>query len=244
MTDASNGAGIPSLPVYVHAEDGRFLVSGHTTSSGDYLTDTGLPSGRYLVRAANQAHASPGGVAYVSQLYRDRPALGNWDPALGTPVTVTSGATTSGVDFVLERGGTLAGQVTEKLGGAAISGMEIDVLSESGETVASTWSDGGGLYSGLSDGLPSGRYFARTGELVPVLGSGERWVEQVFDGLPCVACRPEREATPILVSAGTTTPGIDFALEGGGSLAGTVTSAVDHSGIQGFVSGYTPAARS
>jgi len=240
VTDASNGAGIPALPVYVHAEDGRFLVSGYTTSSGDYLTDTGLPSGRYLVRAANQENASPGGVAYVSQLYRDRPALGNWDLALGTPVTVTSGATTSGIDFVLERGGTLAGQVTKKLGGAAISGMQIDVLSESGETVASAESDGGGLYSGLSDGLPSGRYFARTGELVPEWGSRERYVEQVFEGLPCVACRPERVGTPILVGAGTATPGIDFALEDGGTLAGTVTSAVDHLGIQGFVSVHTP----
>ena len=65
-----------------------------TNASGTYLT-TGLPAGTYYVRTLNSA-------SFFDELYNNLPCTtGICTVTTGTPVVVTVGATTSGVNFAL-----------------------------------------------------------------------------------------------------------------------------------------------
>ena len=80
---------------------GAYVTSGSTNGAGQYLSNAGLPAGDYYARTFNDS-------GFVDELYDDIPCPGGCTVTTGTPITVSSGATTSGVDFGLAQGGRSA----------------------------------------------------------------------------------------------------------------------------------------
>lgn len=181
-----------------------------TDGDGEYAL-SGLPSGPYKIRfAPGYGEISPGEYGlfnYVTQYYDGKATLQEADP-----VTVTAGATTTGIDAELEVGGTLSGQVTDAAGTDPIQNAEVCayLAGEVGVTDCDS-SDEDGEYSisGLATGSYEVAFFGDQGH-----------ARQYYDGKATLAA-----ADPVPVTQGATTPGIDAELLELGRIAGKVTAA-------------------
>ena len=131
----------------------------------------------------------------------------------GTGINVTASGTLSGIDFNLQAGGRIAGTVTAA-GGAPVAGLAVAAFNSSGALVGFGTTNVGGAY--ITSGLPSGTYYVR-------FNNSLGYVNEVYPDLPCIGCDPQNIGSPIAVTAGSTVSGIDFVLEPGGRVAGTVT---------------------
>ena len=173
-------------------------------------TTAALPTATYFVRTYNT-------IGYVDQLYSGIICPGgSCTVTAGTPITVTAGATRTGIDFTLAPGGTITGTVTAASGGAPLSNVSVGVYNNAGTWLATAYTNASGQYT--LRGLPSGTYYLRT-------NYNFGYLSQVYSGINCgTSCPAVTTGTAVTVTAGVTTPGIDFALAATGVIAGTVAS--------------------
>ena len=214
VTDAATAAPIANVNVQIANSSGAIVTSGFTDTAGQYLSAAGLTSGNYYVLTQNSQ-------GYINEVYNNIACL-NCNPTSGTPVSVTAGATTSGISFSLNTGGRIAGTITDSATSAPLAGVSVQIVNSSGMGVASGFTDGSGSYVS-AEGLPSGTYFART---FNSLG----YVDEIYNNITCLTCNTT-SGTPITVTTGATTSGINFALGAGGRISGTVTDAATTAGI-------------
>lgn len=215
---------IPFSGLNIHDADGQYVSWAYTDSSGNYTSYAGLPTGTYFVRTQNND-------GYLNELYDDLPCIGNCTVTDGTPVSVTLGATTSGIDFEMLKGGAIAGTVTEEGPPTPLDSGYIRIVDAAGVYLASAYPDSLGDYE-TSLGLATGTYYAAT-------SSFEGYLDELYDDLPCHGGCTFTDGTPISVTAGATTSSIDFGLEQGGLIAGTVTEDGSGSGLDtGYVAIY------
>ena len=145
----------------------------------------------------------------------------------GTPIHVTAGTAKGGIDFALDKGGRIAGKVTD-----------------ASTTTGLAYTAGGHLHRGRAGPSPTRTRTASatTRQHGPPRGSlsrpehwysSPRYINEVHDDKPCLGylVLPSRRAQPISVSLGATTSGIDFALDKGGQIAGKVTDASTTAGV-------------
>lgn len=207
VVDQASGVALANVLVTIYDASGAWVAQGQTIASGEYRTEIGLETGTYFAVAAAP---SP----LVSELYQDLSCFdGRCDPTSGTVIAVAEGATTSGVDFGLPRGGSITGLVTDETTGAGVE-ADIRVFDAPGRQAAWSHADATGRYEVV--GLPAGSYFVRADPVRPYLA-------EVFDGVPCYGggCDPTT-GTPVPVALGATTAGIDLAVPRGGFVSGTV----------------------
>ncbi len=179
--------------------DGRYLF-------GDL--QTGLAY--YVVAEAN---------GLVRELYQDVPCpfSTTCNPAEdGTAIEWSSGLVFD-VDLALAPAGALSGAVTDAGTGDPLSAF-LDLYSNAGTFLDSVATGPDGSYE-LAD-LPAGTYY------LSAEAADHR--SEVYDDVPCEGSCNVTAGTPLLVSAGHTLSGIDFALDEPGAISGTVT--VDPSG--------------
>src|SRR5204862_145972 len=155
--------------------------------------------GHYYIRAVTNRFVTN----LLDEIYDNRPCFAaldvdECDPLTRTPVTVTLGGTVSGVDILLDAGGTIAGTVTFP-----------DGLSRA--------MPAGTYYVRAEDPFTlDGRSGFPTGFLIPKL----------YDNLVCVTVRcAVTSGTPVKVVAAQATTGIDFALENGAEINGRIFGA-------------------
>ena len=207
---------VPVAGVTVHliSSNGTHLDNIDTDGSGNYSFQ-GLPAGNYFLFTYNQQ-------GLVDEVYNNINCFGGFcnAPAVGTPVAVTIGAVTSGVDFVLAAGGTITGTVTAAAGGLPIANANVAIFNASGTQVGGAWTDGAG---GFSLAVPAGTYYAQTVNV-------SNYANQLYAGIPCSGC-PVTSGTPIQVLLGQTTGNINFSLAAPGSITGTVTNAAGGAAI-------------
>ncbi len=208
VTDATTGLAITSGRVQLWNAAGSYVGSGGLNSSGMY-TVSGLASGTYF--AATDAYSND----YLDELYDDLPCGAGCLATSGTPIAVVVNATTSGIDFALDHAGALSGAVTETSTGGPLTGIGIEVWSSGGSFVASSSTDTSGIYT--VGGLATGAYFVTT--------TSSGYINQLYDGLPCEGGCDPTVGTPVATAVNSTTRHIDFALDRGAILAGTVTAA-------------------
>ena len=180
----------------------------HTDDNGDY-TISGLAAGSYRVQA------DAPGQGLVRQFYS---STDDWGLAL--PVDVTAGVDTPGIEFQLGDGGSIAGTVYDS-GGTPVTNADIwaDTYDCCGGGNGVRTDNNGDYVIG---GLAGGDY------RVGVRTHGQGYAGQFFD-----STTDWELATRVGVDVGTTTPSIDFYLEAGGSISGTVTSELDGAPIPG-----------
>ena len=186
--------------------------------TGNYLL-THLDGGNHFVSASNGE--------FRSEIYDDIACTaGNvCDPLLGDPVAVAFDATTSGIDFELDRLGVISGTVTSAGVGTAISSVTIFAASASWPLV-DAYTDNDGDYRLV--GLEPDTYTLYTESGV--------FVDEAFDDLPCEGGCDLTMADPVMIPAlGTHFSGIDFALEREAWIEGTVTDASSGDPIDGYV---------
>ena len=140
----SAGKGIPNVSVVAYGtewENNRRAVTG---LDGAY-TVTGLVSDTYSVcfSSASATDASPTG--YRDECYDNQPPYYPY----GTPVSVTPGQTSSGVDAALESAGAITGRVTDG-NGMPVAYVEVSIWSD--ETDVMTDSTGTYTVKGLATG--------------------------------------------------------------------------------------------
>ena len=203
VTDEATGNPLAGVTVNIYPTG----QSATTDSTGRWIV-TGLDTGTY-----NASTSSASG--YVNETYRDIACVNYCSPYYGTPIAVTDGAVTSGVNFALARPGSISGTVTDSVTGQGVEGTRVRLYSASSYEVVWTQTNANGSYS-LPE-LPPGSYFLRAED--------PSYLDQLYDGMPCEGGCVVTTGTPIVVAASTNTPGIDFALQPGGSISGTVTSA-------------------
>ncbi len=178
------------LPPVVAGADGAWFFEG-------------LETRNYKVRAY-----APG---LVAEVFPDAPCPMNCDVLpIGSPIAVTAGATTSGIDVALAAGGSVSGTVTD-LSLAPLAGVNVSLRESPGFRTAQALTDANGDWITV-EGLPAGTYFART---------GSEHQDELWDDLPCEPFCTMTSGTPIVVGAAPVT-GIDFALARLGAISGTI----------------------
>jgi IPT/TIG domain/Carboxypeptidase regulatory-like domain len=217
VTDAGgahHGLANVSVKAYTASIGGSgTTVTAVTAANGSY-TVTGLPAATdyevcFTATGATGGSSDPTG--YIAQCYNNQPTS-----STATPVTVTLGATTTGINAALAGGGAVSGTVTDA--GGAHHGLAnvtaVVTTSTFVRAVGSATTAANGSYT--VTGLPSATDYkvcfdgsAATGGSSDPTG----YVDQCYT------------PTPVTVTVGATTTGINAALAGGGAMSGTVTDA-------------------
>lgn len=219
LTRAVGGAPIPFEQVDVFDDRGFQVSSGFTNVVGEYLA-IGLSAGTYF--ATTETFDS-----YADELYDDLPCHPFCDPTTGTPIAVALGETTAGIDFALNRLGTISGTLTDAVSGDPIPFGFVQAFDATGEQVAAEFGFGAYQFTGLAAGTYT------------VVASGDLHLAELYDDLPCTGGPPDgcdpTTGTPIVVSLDAAVTGIDFALTPLGAISGAVTDAVSGDPVINFV---------
>jgi hypothetical protein len=126
-------------------------------------------------------------------------------------IGVVGGQTSPGTDVQLQPAGSISGRVTQADGVTPIAGAEVQTSPAGPGTFATAFTDANGDYT--VDGLAPGTY--------QVQALAANFATRLFDG-----ALDRATATLVPVTAGATTPGVNFALPAGaGSISGRVTRA-------------------
>jgi 5-hydroxyisourate hydrolase-like protein (transthyretin family) len=208
VTDTTS-APSPNVSVAVFDANGD-EVSNTTTGSDGTYTATDLPTGNYTVRFSPAS-----GQNFVTQYYNGKSGI-----ASATPVSVTTGATTPGINATLAVGGQISGSVTDGSSNAAVANVDVTVLGCTTGSNCSTTTALDGTYT--LKGLATGTYYLRFSA-----GNGN-YIDPVFSG----GATEASSASPISVTAGSTTA-FSQALPVGGKITGTATNGVTGTPAQG-----------
>jgi hypothetical protein len=151
--------------------------------------------------------------AWVDQLYGSGPCVAaDCSPLNGTPVRVTAGQTTSGINITLDVGASINGG-----GNATLLGVQsFDIFDGRGVRLPNRISFFGPGY--VAEGLPAGTYFL----LAHRAGDGSA-PDTLYPNIPCDGCAVT-SGTPVTVALGETKTGIDFGNPTFGGISGTVRS--------------------
>ncbi|MCC6130145.1 MAG: carboxypeptidase regulatory-like domain-containing protein [Acidobacteria bacterium] len=213
ITDSVTGAPVAGVVVFA----GWWDSAATTNATGDYLIE-GLQAGSYAVFTDNE-------LGYVDELFDDLPCQNGCYPSGGSLVAVTDGFVTTGVNFGLERFGSLSGSVTDSATSQPISGVSLQLYNQSGSYWASASSGSAGTYA--FSALPPGTYYLKT--------YSSRYFDQLYDGIPCEgsnACQVT-SGIPIAVSPGEARTGVNFSLQLGATIKGRVTAAATGQPVAG-----------
>jgi Carboxypeptidase regulatory-like domain len=184
--------------------DGEFSAS--TLQDGTYTTVDLLP-GTYEVK-----FTSDGGSNVEFQYYSGASTL-----AAATTVTVTAAATTPNINAVLTTGAAISGTVTDAATGADLDNIEVYAEDSQGNILASAGTNPDGTYS--LAGLATGSYYLEFEDVSSLSGGSSDLQTQYYGDRQVLA-----GSTPVSVTAGQVTSGINAALATGGAPSQATTT--------------------
>lgn len=204
VSEAASGGPLSGVHVCAYAEDEYASLYGtcvETEAYGDY-TITGLAGGEWAVEFATRSGP------LAPQFFKDAPSIEE-----ASPVSVTAGATVEGVNAAMAGGGQISGTVTDAAG-APLEGAEVCVSPASEEPTTRGCADTGAGGAYTVPALASGHY------LVAFHDFGKGYTSQYYSGVYWSV-----SATPVSVTAGANSAGVDAQLRAGGKVTGTVSDA-------------------
>ena len=213
VTDADLRTPLGSMVVAAYTPTGTLVSTATTDSLGRY--SVGVPAGSYRVLAYDEAGAFA-------------TSFGNDADSFETSPLVTVTGTLSGINFALQRAGTMSGTVIGRASGTPLAGITVAVYNiGSGTRRGFVQTDSRGVYS-LA--LPPGQY------KVAAYDDHGLFATRFFFEQPTFAT-----ATPVSIRAGIVTSGVNFNLDFAGHLSGTVTDVDTGVVLPGMtVSAYSP----
>ena len=212
VTDAGNSAPLASMTFNILNSSGNVVDFGTTDASGAYQSQTGLPTGTYFVKVLVND-------TYLGQIYNGVPCLELGCLATnGTPISVTNAVNTGGINFALQKGGQIAGKVTDA-SNSPVANVEVDIYDANGTGADFAVTDASGNYVTVQ-ALPAGTYYART------INSG--FIDQIYNGITCTGTCDVTTGSPITVTLGATTGNINFSLQTGGSISGKIVDGANN----------------
>lgn len=230
VTNAATGSPVASLRVCAYtAITDIYEGCAYTGSTGEYNIE-GLAAETYKVEF--DGYSTYEG-SYFTQWYS-----GKSEFATANPVVVTEGNTTTEINAAMvERGGKISGTVTDAGTGSPINGIEVCASNAAYsffyfyESCQKTNSSGqytltsleGASYR-VSFSSPY-KYNESTGESEL---EGPNYVSQFYNGKA-----HGEEGDLVAVSEGSTTSGINAALQAGATITGTVTDAMTGAPLRG-----------
>lgn len=216
VTSAETGAPIADAIVQASVCPHEFQPCQSATypvdANGAYTIE-GLTNAPHFFTAKH-----PGG-DYISQNW-DGQECQPCDPRTGTPIEGAPGQTRSGIDFELQRSGTITGKITDA-NGAPVAGVTVIVAKTfGGAIVASAVSRADGTYE-IETPIPSSESFL----LYTTDRAGYSGV--IYPSTSCAAgCDSTSTGTRLQVDAGTVRSGINFTVKPWGRIQGRVLDKV------------------
>ena len=213
VTDSQDGSPIPGADVTVYNLDGFPAAFALTDTSGRFEAK-GLGTGQYQVKVSTGRH--------VSEVYDDIPctSMEGCPVEQGDLVSVQRSQTTAGIDFSLDRLGTMAGRAVDETG-QPIQGLYVEVFLDPyfGNSVSQDFTDEQGNF--FINRLQPGSYVLLAG------GHSGRHIPELYEDLPCPRYSCDFAAgTRLEIEPNTALEGIDVQLQEGGSISGTVKDSI------------------
>lgn len=209
----SDGTGAPLAGISVSVNPVENGPGGwaQTDGDGNYVTN-GLPAGDYRVQ-----FSAPGpDPAWATQYWHDRPT---WNTADPLHLDAADGANRGGVDAVMSASAKIRGVVRTD-GGSPVQGICVNAVVDTPngpDFVGGTESGSDGSYE--VSGLPALATKVRFDDCHHVGPYAEQW----WDRQPAYS-----SATPIALTPGSVSDGIDAALTRAGAITGHVTDRTGH----------------
>lgn len=209
VTEASTGEPVDGVRMMAYERLQNTTNEALTGADGTFRIGP-LPTGRYRVSTGSGELANE---AYDGIHCPGR--FGNCGPVVGDPLPVSVRQVVAGIDFSLEQLGTIAGRVTAVESGAPLGG--VTVFAHAGDNLTASVVTG-----------PDGRYrigglFA--GDYRVFTSDAPDHVDEIYGGGPCNgACGEAEPAVLVPVAIDQVAGGIDFTLEPGAAISGTVTA--------------------
>jgi hypothetical protein len=232
LTD-QQGRAISTVQVEIREASTGNYVAGSTTAANGQFSVTGLAPGSYLVcffpYSETTGHSATG---YLPGCYRQQP-YGYGDT--GTPVTVRAGKMTSGLVDYLPVAGALSGRVTDAAGRgiADVSVSVYDTNDPNHSGSSNTRPDGSYTVTGLAAGSYQVCFFSQGASGASAAG----YLDECYDDQPSYY-----SGTPVPVTLGHTSAGINAELATAGAITGMVTEpgggAVPDISVSAFGAGY------
>jgi len=223
VTDASTGEPLARRAVTIASASGLLLTTVYTDDSGRYTASAPFTTGTYYAYVHDTYSSSSSG-AYGRLPYL---CSFNCDPDLGDAISVVQGEVTDGIDIALSDlsalgGGGISGTITFATVGDPFPALGSITLydSEGSEVIFQMGAYPDGTFdTGLI--LAAGTYYA----LAQTTAWNSSFIPQSYGGMPCMASCDATRSSPIVVRAGETTSNINFTLNTGGAITGTISDA-------------------
>jgi hypothetical protein len=212
VRDASTNAPLAGVLVRLFDATGQQLnLIAETTATGEFVFPAAVLPGTYYAATTNQ-------IGYIDEAFDNIVCVqARCDVKRTTAIVVGAGVPTiTNVNFLLARGGSISGQVNgigSTIPLTALPNETVEIYAENGLFIASAATNATGFYT-VPTGLPAGKYFVKTANTAG-------FVDQVYNGKTCVDC-PVNVGDAVTVAVGTTTPNINFTLQRGGRISGTI----------------------
>jgi len=192
VTGSDTASPLAGIDLDLFDTAGRFYSTANAVTSSTGFYELGpLPPGQWILQADPT----------IAQGYVDEYYDGVYRRSQAAVLTVSSGGLLTGIDLVLDPGGSVSGTIRSLIGNQPVADVDIDVFRSDGTRIDVTTKTGtsGDYLLGL---LPAGQYFIRAD---PAAASpfSDVW----YDGAPTMT-----GAQLVTVTVNAETPGIDFLL--------------------------------
>jgi hypothetical protein len=212
LLTGSDGAALGGVFAYAYApESGQYITVVSDHQDGSYRL-AGLTEGDYLVCFGAGSVQQPSTTGYVDECYENQRTS-----YTATPVHVSTGTVTTGIDAELAVGAAITGRVTDSAGnGLGDVYVETTLAGDNASSGSLGVTDDTGRYRliGLPATAVSVCFFAGEG----LATSGTGYTSECYDDQPDVST-----ATQVSTTAGEVSAGIDAELAAGAAITGQVT---------------------